>query len=62
MMRKVGLDEKTVMQAAADLADTEGLEELTLATRASLLSIRTPTLYHYVNGLQGFSSRPGSQA
>jgi AcrR family transcriptional regulator len=53
MTHRVGLDRHTVIQAAADLADASGLDEVTLATLAARLGIRSPTLYHYVNGLDG---------
>lgn len=53
MAHRVGLDQKTVIQTAADLADKSGLEEVTLATLADRLGISAPTLYHYVNGLSG---------
>lgn len=53
MVHRAGLDVQSVIQAAADLADQEGIEEMTLAMLASRLGIRTPTLYHYVNGLDG---------
>lgn len=53
MAHRVGLDQKTVIQAAADLADKSGLEEVTLAMLAERLGISAPTLYHYVNGLSG---------
>ncbi len=53
MTHRAGLDETRVIQAAAALADAESLEALTLATLATHLGVRTPTLYHYVNGLDG---------
>ena len=53
MTRRAGLDQQSVLQAAANLADSSGLEDVTLATLAARLDIRTPTLYHYVNGLDG---------
>ncbi len=53
MATRAGLDLKRVVQAAADLADTTGLYEVTLATLAAQLGVRTPTLYHYVAGLPG---------
>jgi AcrR family transcriptional regulator len=53
MAHRVGLDVQSVIQAAADLADAEGIEAVTLATLAARLGIRAPTLYHYVNGLDG---------
>lgn len=48
-----GLDRKTVVQAAAELVDTIGGEQLTLALLASHLGIRTPSLYNHVAGLIG---------
>ncbi len=53
MTHRAGLDQQSVIQAAADLADSSSLEEVTLATLAAKLGIRAPTLYHYVNGLDG---------
>ncbi|MDQ2885683.1 MAG: WHG domain-containing protein [Chloroflexota bacterium] len=53
MATRAGLDLKRVVQAAADLADSVGLYEVTLATLATQLGVRTPTLYHYVAGLPG---------
>ena len=53
MATRAGLDLKRVVQAAADLADSVGLYEVTLATLAAQLGVRTPTLYHYVAGLPG---------
>jgi AcrR family transcriptional regulator len=53
MATRAGLDHKMVVQAAAELADAAGLHELTLATLAARLGVRTPTLYHYVDGLAG---------
>lgn len=53
MAHRAGLDQQTVIQAAAELADTTNLEEVTLAMLATKLGIRTPTLYHYFDGLDG---------
>ncbi len=53
MTHRAGLDQASVIQAAADLADSLGLTEVSLATLAAKLGIRAPTLYHYVNGLDG---------
>lgn len=50
-MPRAGLDPQTVVQAAAELADGHGLENLTLAMLAQKLGIRTPSLYNHVNGL-----------
>ncbi len=53
MSAKAGLDRAAVVQAAAALADTIGLEEVTLAALASHLKVRTPSLYNHIEGLPG---------
>ncbi len=53
MAARAGLDHATVVQAAATLADQQGLEAVSLATLATQLGVRSPTLYHYVDGLAG---------
>lgn len=53
MSLRAGLDRAAVIQAAADLADSEGWDHLTLATLAARLGIRTPSLYNHVAGLEG---------
>lgn len=52
-MAKARLDLQTVLMAAAEIADTRGVEELTLATLSQKLGIRSPSLYNHVNGLPG---------
>ena len=52
-MRRAGLDQATVIQAAAELADTVGLEKVTLGDVAAQLGVRTPSLYNHVAGLAG---------
>lgn len=53
MPPKKRLDRAAVIQAAADLADAEGMEQLTLARLAERLGIRTPSLYNHVASLAG---------
>jgi AcrR family transcriptional regulator len=55
MARRPGtsLDHAAVVAAAADLADTQGLEGLTLAALAARLGVRTPSLHYHVAGLSG---------
>jgi AcrR family transcriptional regulator len=50
---RAGLDRAAVVAAAADLADAEGLEAVTLARLASHLGVRPPSLYNHVDGLEG---------
>ncbi|MGM0882002.1 MAG: TetR/AcrR family transcriptional regulator [Bacillota bacterium] len=53
MSPRKGLDLPTIVEAAADIADTYGIEEVTLASLAQKLGIRSPSLYNHVNGLTG---------
>lgn len=52
MSRGVGITQENILQAAAEIADTEGLNEVTLAKLAKKLQIRTPSLYNHIDGLQ----------
>ncbi|WP_276355627.1 TetR-like C-terminal domain-containing protein [Cohnella caldifontis] len=52
-MARAGLDQQAVLAAAAEIADTKGVEELTLSTLAQKLGIRPPSLYNHVHGLPG---------
>src|SRR6266487_5960118 len=53
MSRRAGLDQATVVEAAARLVDEEGIEQLSLGRLAERLGIRTPSLYNHVAGLPG---------
>jgi AcrR family transcriptional regulator len=53
MGRKLGLTLDQVVEAAAEVADRDGLEALSLASVASTLGVRSPSLYNYVGGLAG---------
>src|SRR5437588_6888257 len=53
MSHRVGLDQATVVEAAAKLVDEEGLAQLSLGRLAERLGIRTPSLYNHVAGLPG---------
>jgi AcrR family transcriptional regulator len=50
------LDQKSVIQAAAELADEQGLAGVSLATLAKKLGIRTPSLYNHMDGMSGLRS------
>lgn len=52
-MPRRGLDRAAVVEAAAALADVEGLEQVTLAGLAERLAVRTPSLYNHLSGLNG---------
>ncbi len=53
MSHRVGLDQATVVEAAAKLVDEEGLDQLSLGRLAERLGVRTPSLYNHVAGLPG---------
>src|SRR5258708_36855001 len=53
MSRRVGLDQASVVEAAAKLIDEEGLDQLSLGRLAERLGVRTPSLYNHVAGLPG---------
>ncbi|MEI7025018.1 TetR/AcrR family transcriptional regulator [Paenibacillus sp. y28] len=56
-MPRVGLDLPSILQAAAELADSHGLDEVTLASLAHKLAIRPPSLYNHINGLNGLRKK-----
>jgi AcrR family transcriptional regulator len=53
MSHRVGLDQATVVEAAARLVDEEGIEQLSLGRLAERLGVRTPSLYNHIAGLPG---------
>lgn len=53
MGRKLGLTLDQVVEAAADIADRDGLDALSLASLASTLGVKSPSLYNHVKGLAG---------
>jgi AcrR family transcriptional regulator len=56
-MPRAGLSSDAVVDAAAALADAEGLEALTLARLAQTLGVRSPSLYVHVDGLEDLRRR-----
>lgn len=52
MSPRAGLDRHTLVIRAADIADDEGIEAVTLAALAGKLGVRSPSLYNHINGLQ----------
>jgi AcrR family transcriptional regulator len=53
MSPRSNLTKEIVVQAAADLLNSEGLDALSLNRLAEKLDIRTPSLYNHVDGLPG---------
>lgn len=52
-MPRQGIDYDTIIRTAAELADSEGYAQVTLASVAAALQVRTPSLYNHVKGLPG---------
>ncbi|MCD9623977.1 TetR-like C-terminal domain-containing protein [Rhabdothermincola salaria] len=61
MARKVGLGLADVVDAAAAVADRDGLDAVTLATVATALGVKAPSLYAHVAGLDGLRRELGRE-
>lgn len=48
---KTGIDLSVILKTAGEIADNSSYHEVTLATLAKKLQIRTPSLYNYIDGL-----------
>lgn len=57
MSPRVGLDLNMLLQNTAELADAEGLEQVTLAKLAKKLGVRSPSIYNHVDGLDDLRNR-----
>jgi AcrR family transcriptional regulator len=57
MSPRRGLDLQTILQAAIEIADQEGVEAVTLATLAKKLTIRPPSLYNHIDGITGLRKK-----
>ena len=53
MAPRIRLDKQSVVQAAADLVNQEGVDALSLSRLAERLGIQAPSLYNHVDGLPG---------
>ncbi len=60
-MPRTGLDFDSVVQAAVALADSEGLENLTIAKLASFLGIKAPSVYNHIRSLDGVKDHLATQ-
>lgn len=56
-MARARLTGEAVVDAAATLADAEGLDAVTLAAIAASVGVRTPSLYNHVSGLDDVRRR-----
>ncbi|MGJ7911874.1 TetR/AcrR family transcriptional regulator [Neobacillus sp. LXY-1] len=50
---KFALELTKILEAAGELADKQGMQEVTLANLAKKLNIRPPSLYNHFDGLPG---------
>jgi AcrR family transcriptional regulator len=53
MARKARVDRAALVDAAARLVNTEGVDALSLSRLAGEMGVRTPSLYNHVDGLPG---------
>lgn len=56
-MPRAGLDGAAVVEAAAAIADADGLAAVTLSTVAARLGVKPPSLYSHVGGLPDLRRR-----
>lgn len=61
IMARAGIDAAAVVTAAAELADAEGLEAVTVTRLAEKLGVRPPSLYAHVGGLDDVRRRLGTR-
>jgi AcrR family transcriptional regulator len=54
---KVGLEIMDILDVAGQIADDEGMQEVTLANLAKQLGIRPPSLYNHFDGLGGLRKK-----
>ncbi|WP_026677492.1 TetR/AcrR family transcriptional regulator [Fictibacillus gelatini] len=57
MSPRIGLDLNTILKAATEIADAHGIEEVTLASLAKKLNVRSPSLYNHIDGLPGLRKK-----
>jgi len=60
-MPRAGLDAQVVVRAAAELADAEGLQAVSLSALADRLGVKPPSLYAHVDGLADLRQRLGAR-
>ncbi|PEA53902.1 TetR family transcriptional regulator [Bacillus pseudomycoides] len=52
MSPRIGLTLQKIVDTAAEIADINGVQEVTLASLSKRLEVRSPSLYNHVKGLQ----------
>lgn len=56
MSPRIGLTLPKIVETAAEIADTNGIQEVTLASVAQRLGIRSPSLYNHVKGYKMYGN------
>jgi len=51
MSRRMKLDSSIILQKATEIADEQGLDQLSIGLLAEKLEVRPPSLYNYLDGL-----------
>ncbi|MDF2473472.1 MAG: transcriptional regulator [Anaerocolumna sp.] len=51
MSPRINLDKEAILRVAAEIADRDGLDAVTIATLAKKLNIKSPSLYNHINGM-----------
>lgn len=59
MSPRAGLTLQKVIETAADIADTSGMQEVTLSVLAKRLGVRSPSLYNHVSSLHDIRKNLG---
>ncbi|SMQ64868.1 transcriptional regulator, TetR family [Bacillus sp. OV166] len=54
---KIALEISFIIEAAGEIADQHGVQEVTLANLAKKLGIRSPSLYNHFDGLTGLRKK-----
>lgn len=56
MCTRVKLDRQVIIAVAAEIADMDGFDHVTLTTVADRVGVRKPSLYNHINGLPELKS------
>jgi len=51
VQKRVGLHLDLIIQTAAEIADQEGIDAITMASLAKRLAVRSPSLYNHIDGI-----------
>ncbi|WP_445487698.1 TetR/AcrR family transcriptional regulator [Niallia sp. 03133] len=57
MSPRAGIVLEDIIRAAVEIADKQGLQEVTMANLAKRLNIKSPSLYNHINGLSELFNR-----